>query len=598
MWGLGLFFSVQFTTQFGVFGLLTFAIPNFLGLLTFGLVTHHLARRQPGSESLAQFFAGWARPFRLVFFLYQVLAVTLTIFAFLRYVWQPLGLEPWLLFMPLTLLVVLAAGILFGEEFDIKRIKFSHGVLFLLLAPSVAFLIIHAGLQGTGPVTWPKLPTNDWNYWGYAVPIIIGFLVGPWLDLQQWQRAIQMHRERVSIAAGYWVGSILFFLLLMFHGLMTVWALNWGAVDFVRIGITGHNYGQEVLLRVFSAAGPWTFAAYGVFVSVCILTTLDSGYIALRWFFQSNASQSNHPIFSLIPTRLLTSPIPVYIACGLVALVGAVLRFELEFFMIFYATFFVGYSTLAIVRCFLVSRANAIPQVKMFCIGSLAVVIFSYGYFLRSPLFQIVGSLLPIGYVLWLLIKPSSSEEFVSDKQELDAQALDSAPAAGAVINLTAATEGAAAVAGSPMDLAGLAHSIGGHFEGKWFVHSFMATYADTNSVGNVYFGMYAMWVGKTRELFFNKVMPKFNLKNTPFYILTRSFEHKFVRETKEFETVSVKIRVAGYNRKFATLEHEIFDSTGNLLGRGKQTLLFVSSSNYKMLDIPPDVYSAFIAHA
>ena len=584
MWGLGLFFSVQFTTQFGVFGLLTFAIPNFLGLLCFGLVTHHLARRQPGSESLAQFFATWSRPFRLVFFLYQILAITLTIFA-----------------LPLTLLVVLAASILFGEEFDIKRIKFSHGVMFLFLAPAVILLIVFAAMKGTGPLSFPKLPTNDWNYWGYAVPIIIGFLVGPWLDLQQWQRAIQMHRERVSIAAGYWIGATLFFLLLMFHGLMTVWALNWGeAAAFIRVGITGHNYGEGILMSLFSQAnGPWgPFVAYGIFVSLCVLSTLDSGYIALRWFLQSNAKTSNHPIFSLVSPKLLTSPIPVFLLCGLVALVGTLLKFELEFFMIFYATFFVGYSTLAIVRCYLVSRANAIPQIKMFCIGSLAVVTFSYGYFLGSPFFQILGSLLPLGYVIWLLIKPSSSEEFLSDKDELDAPVSDSAPSAGAVMNPPDGSAQPTHVIPTADDIAAFTHSLGGHFEGKWFVHSFVATYGDTNSVGNVYFGMYAMWVGKTRELFFNRVMPKFNLKNTPFYILTRSFEHKFVRETREFETVSVKIRVAGYNRKFATLEHEIFDSTGHVLGRGKQTLLFVSSSDYKMLDIPPDVHSAFIAHA
>ena len=585
MWGLGLFFSVQFTTQFGLFGLLTFAIPNAIGLVVFGLITHHLARRQSGSESLAQFFITWSRPFRLVFFLYQVLAITLTIFAFIRYVWQPLGFEPWLLYMPLTLLVVLAAGILFGEEFDIKRIKFSHGVLFAIMVPCIVFLIVQAVMKGTGPLVFPKWPTNDWNYWGYAVPIIIGFLVGPWLDLQQWQRAIQMHRERVSIAAGYWIGAIQFFLLLLFHGLLTLWALNWNAGQFIRTGITGHPYGQEVLVKFFYESSPVAFAAYAIFLCICILTTLDSGYIALRWFLQSNANTSNHPIFSLIPSRLVTSPIPIFLVAGLIALIGAMLRFELEFFMIFYATFFVGYSTLAIVRCYLVSRANAIPQVKMFCIGSLAVVIFSFGYFLRSPFFQIVGSLLPIGYVLWLLIKPNASEEFLSDKEELAA----TAPMSIAPVTVQTFTHLA--------DPGAVQHSLGGHFEGKWFVHSFIATYADTNSVGNVYFGMYAMWVGKTRELFFNNVMPKFNIKETPFYILTRSFEHKFVRETKEFETVSVRIRVASYNRKFATLEHEIFDSTGQQLGHGKQTLLFVSSADYKLLDIPPDVYSAFIAH-
>jgi acyl-CoA thioesterase FadM len=108
---------------------------------------------------------------------------------------------------------------------------------------------------------------------------------------------------------------------------------------------------------------------------------------------------------------------------------------------------------------------------------------------------------------------------------------------------------------------------------------------------------MYAMWVGKTRELFFNKVMPKFNLKDTPFYILTRSFEHKFVRETREFEAVSVRIRIASFNRKFVTLEHEIYDSHEQLLGKGKQSLLFVSSTDYRMLDIPPDVHAAFVVH-
>ena len=590
MWGLGLFFSVQFTTQFGLFGLLTFAIPNFLGLLIFGLVTHHLARRESGSESLAKFFASWSRPFRLVFFLYQLLAITLTIFAFIRYAWAPLGFRPELLYLPLTMLVVLAAAILFGEEFDIKRIKFSHGALFLLLVPALVILTVHTLGKGTGPLAIPKLPTNDWNYWGYAVPIIIGFLFGPWLDLQQWQRAIQMHRERVSIAAGYIIGSALFFGLILWHGVTALWALNWGAGEFIRVGITGHNYGQEVLTMVFSNASSWTFAAYAVFICVCVLTTLDSGYIALKWFLQSNASTSNHPIFSLVPPKLLTSPIPAYLLAGIVAVAGVMLHFELEFFMIFYATFFVGYSILAIARCYIVSPANAIPQVKMFCIGSIAVVIFSFGYFLRSPSLQIVGSLLPLAYVIWLLLKPTSSEEFVSDAAELDTTAPSS---------LASRPESAVSVA-SPitvLDPGASQHSLAGHFEDKWFVYTLVATYADTNSVGNVYFGMYAMWVGKARELFFNRVMPKFNLKNTPFYILTRSFEHKFVRETREFETVQVKIRVASYNRKFATLEHEIYDSLGQLLGKGKQTLLFVSSSDYKMLDIPPDVYSAFIAH-
>jgi acyl-CoA thioesterase FadM len=616
MWGLGLFFSVQFTTQYGLAGLLSFAIPNCLGLVGFGLVTHHLARRQEGgSESLSRFFTGWSRPFRLIFFLYQLLAITLTIFALIRYGWMPLGFEPGILFLPLVLLVVLAAGILFGEEFNIRRIKWSHGVIFLIILAAIATLssapwVINPQAPATEAT---RSPVGDWNYWGFMVPIFIGFLLGPWLDLQQWQRAIQMHRERVSVAAGFITGALQFFLLLLFHGLFTLWALGAGSGKFLHGGLGGHIYGHDSVMRFLyerAAEHPWIFGAYCVFLCACVLTTLDSGYIALRWFLQSNVRTSVNAIFALIPTSLVTSPIPLFLVCGAVALAAAVVGLELEYFMIFYATFFVGYSALAVARCYINTPANRIPQIKMFCLGSLAVVIFAFGYLLGYPAFMIIGSLLPLGYVLWTLAKPTSSEDFVSDADTLDAPADEMAPMAAparpapqastaprATLAETAVALGDALGDAAKSLVATAQHPLGGHFEDKWFVHSFVATYADTNSVGNVYFGMYAMWVGKTRELFFNRVMPKFNLKNTSFYILTRSFEHKFMRETREFETVSVKIRIGSYNRKFVHLEHEIYDAEHHLLGKGQQSLLFVSSSDYKMIDVPAEVHTAFLAY-
>ena len=587
VWGLGLFFSVQFTVEFGLTGLLTFLIPNCLGLFLFGAIADHIARRNTGSESLAVFFNGWSRPFRLVFFLYQIIALSLTIFALIRYGWQPLGLQPDLLYLPLTALIILAGGILFGEEFSIRRIKYSHAVFLTIILCCIAVIIAELGSPYLRGIHRPSLlPTHDLSFWGYVVPICIGFLVGPWLDLQQWQRAIQIRRENTSITASYAVGALIFGAVLLFHGILALWAMEGGAGNVIQKGIAGYPYAESLLTRVFSTdpVNPWLLGSYLVFLSACILTTLDSGYIALRWFFQSNASRSKNPIFALIPEKLITSPIPAFILCAVIAVTGAAIGIELEYFMIFFATFFVGYSALAIGRAFMNGPVNAIPQVKMFCIGSLAVVIFAYGYFLHQPVFQILGSLLPLGYVLWLMLKPLAGEDFITEGEELDQ------PSTASVVPLTpVGTVLTPAPTGT--------HDITGHFEDKWFVHTFVATYADTNSVGNVYFGMYAMWVGKTRELFFNRVMPKFNLKETPFYILTRSFEHKFVRETREFETVSVKIRVAGHNRKFVTLEHEIYDSAGNQLGKGSQSLLFVSSTDYKMLDIPQDVMTAFLAY-
>lgn len=610
MWGLGLFFSVQFTYQFGLFGLLTFAIPNALGLMLFGIATQVIAKRaeqqQKSSESLGNFFMRWSRPFRLIFFLFQLLAITLTVFAIVRYLWQPLNLQPDALYLPLTILVVLAAGCLFGEEFDIRRIKYSHGVLFVIMLGSIGMLLWamrHMTLPiPDQPVKAVREMTRDLRFWSYFIPICIGFSVGPWLDLQQWQRAIQMRRENISGGSAYVIGGVIFFLLLLFHGFLTLWGLDQGAGQFAQVSrLDGLTYAQSILTSSFSNFYPsnsWLLIAYSVFICICILTTLDSGYVALKWFLSQNVKASKSAVLALVPDWLVTSPVPHFIFAGAFTLFAVVMKFELEYFMVFYATFFVGYSALAISRCFKPQSGSALPQIKMFCIGSLAVVVFAYGYFLKLPGFLILGSVLPLGYILWMLLKPGASLEFVTGKEELDAPS-ETTPTAAAVAELEKAqAELPLGVSSLAPTIGSLLHGPGGHFEEKWFVYTFIATYGDTNSVGNVYFGMYAMWVGKTRELFFNRVLPKFNLKTSPFYILTRSFEHKFIRETREFEQVSVKIRIAKFNRKFVTLEHEIYDSANQLLGRGEQTLMFVSSADYSLIDIPQEIYTAFITYA
>jgi YbgC/YbaW family acyl-CoA thioester hydrolase len=131
-------------------------------------------------------------------------------------------------------------------------------------------------------------------------------------------------------------------------------------------------------------------------------------------------------------------------------------------------------------------------------------------------------------------------------------------------------------------------------FDGLWFVMQLTPTYDDTNSVGNIYFANYVRWVGKARELFFNVCVPDFDLKTTRFYVLTRSFTHNFKRETREFEPITVRIRVSSLNRKFVTLEHEIYGSVQGLLGAGAQTLMFVDTTNYRPLDIPGEMLRGF----
>ncbi|MBK1881299.1 acyl-CoA thioesterase [Luteolibacter pohnpeiensis] len=603
MWGLGLFFSVQMTYMFGLEGLLVFAVPNALGLMLFGFLTHIVAKRHSGGqESLAIFFEKFSKPFRLIFYLYQVVALSLTVFALARYLFWPLqlatgGLFP--LYMCLVVFVVLAAGCLFGEEFGIQKIKVGHAIFGVLLVICIAMILL--SLKPFIPVglDWHAVLPKAWegpSLLGYSVPLLVGLLVGPWLDLQHWQRAIQIHREKTSVRLSYFFGGSIFFLLLIFHGCLATWVLSKGdATSFGQLGIDKFHYAHELVVQYIdrlndNSAGLLPLAYYS-FLGICILTTLDSGYVALKWFLGITVGKSQHMLVAMLPKKILDSPIPTFFLVAVITLIGLWAKLELEYFMVFFASFFVGYASLAIARCFIPNSQQSLPQIRMFSFASISLVIFAFGYYTSGTALMILGSVLPLIYVIWLVFNADLLRVVTERAGEVMEAAATEIPA------LRAITKPAAAVPGSPVAPPDDAHALGGHFEGKWFVYSLIASYSDTNSVGNVYFGMYAMFVGKTRELFFNKVMPDFDLKTTKFYILTRSFEHKFVRESREFDTITVKIRVAETNRKFCTLEHQIFGSENQLLGKGKQSLLFVSSKDYSLLDIPSEVYTSFMPY-
>jgi len=606
MWGLGLFFSVQITFMFGLQGLLLFAVPNAMGLMLFGFLTQIVAKRHAGGqESLAIFFDKFAKPFRLIFYLYQVLALTLTVFALTKYLFWALKLVPPSMtgiYLCMVVFVLLAAGCLFGEEFGIQRIKYSHGLLGGLLV--VCVVAVLASLHPLVPahLQWGSTLPGVWqgpDLFGYSIPLMVGLLVGPWLDLQHWQRAIQIHRENTSIRASYFFGGVIFFLMLIFHGCLAAWVLSKGGVDVTGAagrGLDTFRYSHELIVNYINhldaAAKGVLPAAYYSFLAICALTTLDSGYIALKWFLGVNVGKSQNVLVGMIPQRLLTSPIPSFALVMVITLVGLWAGLDLEYFMVFYASFFVGYASLAIARCFIPNSQQPLPQIVMFSLASISLVIFAFGYLTAANVLLIVGSLLPLAHVMWLVFN-TDLLRVVTERAGEVMEAAAEIPGMKAIVRTATAVTGSQVVAPQPQD----AHALSGHFEGKWFIYSLIATYADTNSVGNVYFGMYAMFVGKTRELFFNTVMPDFDLKTTRFFILTRSFEHKFVREAREFDTITVKIRVADFNRKFCTLEHQIFGSDNQLLGKGKQSLLFVAAKDYGLIDIPSEVYSAFMPH-
>lgn len=648
-WGLGLFFSVQMAMHFGLAGLLGFAIPNAIGLFLFGVLTQAMARKHSEGRSFEKHFFRSGGGIGWIFIAYQLVALSLTFFAVLKYLFTPLDVD-----ILLAALLVLGAAVLLGEQFDIARLRWSHAVMF------AAILVCMVGVIG-GTTKWLGANNLEWafaegestvwnlSFLGFLIPIVVGLMVGPWLDIQQWQRAIQVHREGGTVRGAYLAGSLLFFGILFFHGAMALVIANGasqlGVVGFADPARDGLFHAKAAIVRVVAddAMGINLLlkASYFSFLILCILSTLDSGYVAFRWYLRELTRKSDHIIFTLIPPTVLSTPLlPFLVITGIA--VGAVpLGIELEYFMSFYASFCVGYAIVFLFRSTWKPEFTSFTPATLFSVAAFSVGIFGLGYFREWWLAMIAGAVIPLAHGILVI----SSRAVVDDLQKalprlessdavpapsisgkaaeaavqalenaiarLDPKAAQKVHAAIQRIEPTAAQALAAVLNAvqpdgiapggyevSPaVDHSGSVEHANGYFEGKWFTYSFLATYQDTNSVGNVYFGQYILWVGKVREMFFRACMPGFDLKKTDFFILTRSIEHKFNMESREFDLITVRIRVESFNRKFATLEHQIFNEAKQLLGKGRQVLLFVSSKDYGIIDLPNEVKTAFLPH-
>ncbi|MCB2153782.1 acyl-CoA thioesterase [bacterium] len=616
-WGLGLFFSVQVAIQFGLAGLLGFAIPNALGLIAFGWFTQHIAKKAASSLEFEKHFLATVGNLRWVFLFYQVVAIALTFFALFKYVFFPLGIS-----LPMIGLLVLGASLLLGEQFNIGKLKWSHLGMSAVILLSVLLIGWGGGSYFHAANVLPRQYEGvqsviSFSYLGYFVPIVVGFLLGPWLDIQQWQRAIQIRREHTNIGISYTVGGIIFFGILLFHGTLAL--AIWGeglrlGIPLAQISPDGLFHAKDAIVRFLFLSGvdtPVLFRVmYVTFLCLCIVATLDSGYVALRWFQADAVKKSDHILMALIPNSLLNSPLPPFLLAAAVAFIAIPLGFELEYFMALYGSFLVGYAMVFLFRTTFKPRFTAFTQTTLLSLAALSIGIFGLGYFESLPLLMIVGSLIPLTHAIVTIMSRKAVEEIkrsgvmdriaegeigkaVSNRfrpkegpqseretAERDAQAREMEPAPDLSPHVSSISKGASS-----------------WIEGKWFVHSLTATYQDTNSVGNVYFAQYGMWVGKTRELFFAHALPDFDLKTSPWYILTRAFEHKFLKETKEFEQIEVWVRIQSVNRKFVTMEHQIFDSARTLLGKGKQVLLFVSSKDYHIIDVPGELHTAFLPY-
>ena len=577
LWGLGFFYSIHVTFLYGWPGFAAFALPNALGLALFGCAVEWFGPR----EGLEDRFSRLASRYGGILFVYQVAAVGITLFAFAQDYLRPLvgGLA-----IPLALLLAVVASTV-GHVARVQDFRALHAAMLAVgVASALAALCLMPATGGAHVAPGPDL-----RFWGLVVPSLVGFLLGPWLDLQQWQRVLRIRREGASAARAYAAGGTLFL------GLLTLNALFASALPqdggLLHRGFDGVAEAPAVLATTLASMGPSASAIawlFGLWAATAVASTLDSAYAATRWFLVSATTRSTSPLFALLPPALVQTPLWMLLAALVLSAAAYVANAPLLLLMAPFATLFVGYSACLLLQ---VTR-RAGPQDSMLCflLGTAASACFAVGYYAQLVPVMAVSPLLPLLAAAPLLVAAPVPDAATARDAAVQREAQAAGPVGLAGAHMLAVQ------AAAPAGEAGAAPLMG-RFDGKWFQYDVIPTYDDTNSVGNVYFANYVRWVGKTRELFFARCVPNFDLKTTGFFILTRDFYHKFVRETREFEAILVRIRVGKNNRKFVTLEHEIRSADGGLLGKGSQQLMFVDSASYQLIDVPADALRGFLPY-
>jgi acyl-CoA thioesterase FadM len=561
-WGLGFFYAIHVTLTYGWLGFLAFALPNALGLGLFGWILGAPRR------SLDALMAAVQGPYALLFLFGQFFAVAITVFGFATYAWLPLfGHDA---AIGIVALVLVACSI--GHATSLRGIRVLHGALLILgLAACVA---IFAGLPAQPGPSEVSLHAFDERFYGLVVPSLVGFLLGPWMDIQQWQRAVEIRRSGQSVRSAYGVGAALFLGLLTINALLAARA-GLGAPVVASDGLPGAFAAVAQAIARAHLAG--VTGAFVIWTVIAAASTIDSFYGATRWLGASITARSNSPLLAFVPPGLVSSPVWI-LGAALATAAGAYSAgLSLLYLMVPFATLLVGAA--ACLLCEALGATRRYDAVLGYMLGATACLIFLVGYLAPSwallaiaPLIGLIGALPMIVQVLGWGERPRVGE------------LVPAAERAPQTTMVAVARDGDERVA---------SHG----FDGQWFVMHLIPTYDDTNSVGNVYFANYVRWVGKARELFFNICMPDFDLKATDFYVLTKSFHHDFRREATEFEPVTVRISIANHNRKFVTLAHEIHSEMNGLLGRGEQSLMFVDTVHYRPLDIPRTIVEGFLPY-
>ncbi|RUA28884.1 MAG: acyl-CoA thioesterase [Bacteroidetes bacterium] len=112
--------------------------------------------------------------------------------------------------------------------------------------------------------------------------------------------------------------------------------------------------------------------------------------------------------------------------------------------------------------------------------------------------------------------------------------------------------------------------------------------YAETDQMGFVYYGNYASYyeVGRTEAL--RSLGSSYHkLEETGVIMPVVEMSVKYLKSAKYDDLLTIRTRVPEVPDRDMVFEYEIYNNAGELLNKGKTTLVFISKQNGKRMRCP-----------
>jgi len=119
--------------------------------------------------------------------------------------------------------------------------------------------------------------------------------------------------------------------------------------------------------------------------------------------------------------------------------------------------------------------------------------------------------------------------------------------------------------------------------------------YAETDQMGYVYYGNYALYYEIARtEAFRDLGFPYKNLEDEGLMMPVREMQTRYLQAAKYDDLLTLKVIIPEMPKVKIFFEYEIYNEAQNLLNTGNTTLVFIEKDTFKLKKCPSHLQKLF----